>query len=303
MKTFIPAIAAFAVAPFIFAAEDAVPSLTAAPADAEVSTKKVEITPEQRQLFLKGLGWLVGQQSGLVQELRISREDVPAIAEGFRLALIGEGKDIPTQVMANNDAYGKFIEEMQAHAAAQVEAEMKAAAEGNKKIGAEFIAKTKADDKAYTALPSGVLMKTTKAGNADKKPTDKDTVSVRYTGKLVDGTIFDSSARDENGVPVQFVAGEGETVDLPLGQLIKAWAEAIPLLGVGGQCTIIVPADQAYGDNAVGIIPPGSTLIFDIELDGIAAPETTDSADADETAEENDAPVAEEIDLVEIDED
>lgn len=296
MKTFIPVVAAFAVAPFVSAAEDAPASPVAVPEATTSTAKKVEITPEQRQLFLTGLGWLVGQQSGLVQELRISKEDVPAITEGFRLALCGEGKDIPTQVMANNDAYGKFIEEMQAHAAAQVEAEMKAAAEENKKVGAAFIAKTKADDATYVALPSGVLMKTIKPGDKDKKPTDKDTVSVRYTGKLVDGTVFDSSARDENGVPVQFVVGEGETVELPLGQLIQAWTEAIPQLGVGGVCTLIVPADQAYGDRAVGMIPPGATLIFDIELDGISDPETTDNAED----EAEDTPVVEEIDFTEI---
>lgn len=128
-------------------------------------------------------------------------------------------------------------------------------------------------------------MKTTKAGDTEKKPSAADTVSVRYTGKLVDGTVFDSSTKDANGVPVQFVAGEGETVELPLGQLIKAWAEAIPLLGVGGQCTLIVPADQAYGDRAVGIIPPGATLIFDIELDGIAEPDNGDDAEEIDIAE------------------
>lgn len=290
MKKFIPILATFAVAPFISAAED----VPAPEAPAQETAQKATVTPEQRQLFLKGLGWLVGQQSGLVQELRISAEDAPVIAEGFLLALTGKGQDIPAQVMANNDAYSAFIEEMQAHAVAQMEAEMKAAAAEQKKLGEEYIAKTKAEDKAYVTLPSGVLMKTAKAGDTDKKPTDKDTVSVRYTGKLIDGTIFDSSARDENGVPVQFIVGEGEAVELPLGSLIKAWTEAIPMLGVGGQCTLIVPADQAYGDRAVGMIPPGATLIFDIELDGIAEPADTNS-DAE--------PVAEEIDFAEIDED
>ena len=291
IKTLVPALAAFAVAPFIFAENQAPQPLTATPELSEKAPKKIEITPEQRQLFLKGLGWLVGQQSGLSQELRISKEDATAVAEGFRLALTGEGQDIPAKVMANNDAYSAFIDELQANAMAQLEAEMKAAAQENQKVGAAFIEKTKAEDKAYTTLPSGVLMKTSAVGDTDKKPTVNDTVAVRYTGKLVDGTIFDSSARDANGVPVQFVVGEGEVVELPLGQLIKAWTEAIPLLGIGGQCTLIVPADQAYGDRAAGMIPPGSTLIFDIELADIVNPE-----------DEN-APGAEEIDISEIEED
>lgn len=282
LKLLIPAIAALAAAPFVSAGnanllpDESVAVKLPMESSAPAKTEKIKISPEQRTLFLQGLGWLVAQQSGLIEDLRVSKEDTAAIAEGFKLALQGEGNDIPTKILADNAAYSQFIDELQEQAIAAMEAEMKQAAEGNRKIGAEFVAKTKAEDKSFVTLPSGVLMKTTKAGDASKKPTLKDTVSVRYTGKLVDGTIFDSSNRSEDRVPVQFVAGEGDTVELPLGGLIPAWGEALPLIGVGGQCTLIIPADQAYGDRATGIIPPGSTLIFDIELDGIADPEEDD---------------------------
>lgn len=278
-KTLIPVVAAFAVAPFVSAASDseAVPENVPAPA---VERK---ITPEQRRLFLQGLGWLVGQQSGLSQELRISAEDVPAVTEGFRLALLGEGKDFPEKIIEMNDAYSDFIEELQRKAQEAVAAEMRAAAEGNRRLGEEYVAKTLEEDKGFEKLPSGVLMKTLAAGDAGKKPTLEDTISVRYTGRLIDGTIFDSSARsDETGVPEPFVAGEGEAVELPLGGLIKAWGETLPKLGLGGRCTLVVPADQGYGDRAVGIIPPGSTLVFDIELAGIVSPDADAPADDDE---------------------
>ena len=278
-KTLIPVVAAFAVAPFVSAASDseAVPENVPAPA------AERKITPEQRRLFLQGLGWLVGQQSGLSQELRISAEDVPAVTEGFRLALLGEGKDFPEKIIEMNDAYSEFIEELQRKAQEAVAAEMRAAAEGNRRLGEEYVAKTLEEDKGFEKLPSGVLMKTLAAGDAGKKPTLEDTISVRDTGRLIDGTIFDSSARsDETGVPEPFVAGEGEAVELPLGGLIKAWGETLPKLGLGGRCTLVVPADQGYGDRAVGIIPPGSTPVFDIELAGIVSPDADAPADDDE---------------------
>lgn len=272
-KTLIPVVAAFAVAPFVFAASEseAVPAVPAAEPVAQ------SVTPEQRQLFLQGLGWLIGQQSGLRQELRISAADVPAVAEGFRLALLDEGKDFPEKIMAMNEAYSAFIGELQEKADEERAAEIRAVAENNRKLGAEYIAKTLDEDKAFEKLPSGVLMKTLVAGDSDKKPTLADTVSVRYTGKLIDGAIFDSSARSEQtGAPEPFVAGEGAAVELPLGELIKAWGEALVKLGLGGRCTLVVPADSGYGDREVGMIPPGSTLVFDIELAGILPPEEND---------------------------
>lgn len=287
IRHLVPALAAFAVAPFVFAAKDGdktVPAAELAPA------KPVQVSPEQRRLFLSGLGWLVGQQSGLIQDLRVSAEDVPAIVEGFRLALLGEGTEIPTKIMGENEAYSAFISELQTAAMEKAAAELKAAAEENRKLGAEFVAKTQAEDKDFSALPSGVLMKIAKTGDPAKKPTADDTVAVRYTGKLITGAIFDSSARnEETGAPVQFVAGEGEAVELPLGGLIKAWGEALPLLGVGGSCTLVVPADSAYGDRGIGDIPPGSTLVFDIELADVVpadADEDESDADADGAADE-----------------
>lgn len=93
IKYLVPAIAAFAVAPFISASEpepEAVPAAKTVPAPVE----NIRISPEQRQLFLQGLGWLIAQQSGLIQNLGISADDVPAVAEGFRLALLGDRKSV-----------------------------------------------------------------------------------------------------------------------------------------------------------------------------------------------------------------
>lgn len=287
MKYIVPAIAtlavaAFVAAPFIGVAEESASADAAlapaeeiapaegveiAPAATAVPAVPAEVTAEQRTLFLQGLGWLIGQQSGLIEDLRIPAADVPAVAEGFRLALLGEGKEFPEKIIALNKEYSAFIQDLLAKAAAAKAAEAKAAAETNKKLGAEFIAAAKAKDTAFVELPSGVLLKIVSPGDETKKPTVDDTVAVRYTGTLIDGTIFDSSNRDAStGEPFPFEAGKGETVKLPLGHLIPAWTEVLPQIGVGGRCTIIAPSETAYGDDGSGPIAPGSTLIFDIEL-------------------------------------
>ena len=87
------------------------------------------------------------------------------------------------------------------------------------------------------------------------------TVSVHYKGQLLDGTVFDSSYKRNQ--PIEFKLG--------IGQVIPGWDEGIQLLSVGDKARFVVPSDLGYGARgAGGVIPPGATLIFDVELVGVS---------------------------------
>lgn len=88
-------------------------------------------------------------------------------------------------------------------------------------------------------------------------PSKNNKVTVHYQGQLIDGTVFDSS-----------FSGRPLTIDL--NKTIKAWQEVLPLMVVGDRLRLFAPENLAYGGKKVGRIPPGSCLIFDIELLGIA---------------------------------
>ena len=109
----------------------------------------------------------------------------------------------------------------------------------------------------WSYLPGGVLWRRVAGDGTGAHPTVNDTVSLHYAGTLVDGTEFDSSY---NG---------GQPATFPLRQLIKAWQEAVPQMGVGDTIEIATPADLAYGPIGRGPIPGGATLLFKIELLGI----------------------------------
>ncbi|MCL6231116.1 MULTISPECIES: FKBP-type peptidyl-prolyl cis-trans isomerase [Acinetobacter] len=101
---------------------------------------------------------------------------------------------------------------------------------------------------------SGLQYLTTKEGTG-KQPQATSVVKVHYTGKLVDGTVFDSSVQ------------RGEPIEFPLNQVIPGWTEGLQLMKEGGKATLYIPSNLGYGAQGVpGTIPPNSTLIFDVEL-------------------------------------
>ena len=103
-------------------------------------------------------------------------------------------------------------------------------------------------------------IETTQEGTGDKVTKAGDTISVHYTGKLEDGTKFDSSV--DRGEPFEFKIGAG--------MVIQGWEQGLLDMKVGEKRTLTIPSEMGYGaQGAGGIIPPNATLIFEVELMGI----------------------------------
>ena len=126
--------------------------------------------------------------------------------------------------------------------------------EAGKAEAAAFMTKNAGQEGVQT-LPSGLQYQVVQSGPAGGESPDRnDLVKVEYEGKLVDGTVFDSSFA--RGAPAIFTP---ETV-------VPGWTEALQLMNAGSKWRLYVPSELAYGAQGVGSIPPHSTLVFDVEL-------------------------------------
>ena len=125
-----------------------------------------------------------------------------------------------------------------------------------KKKGEEWMA-ANAKKAGVKTLPSGVQYKVIKEGSG-AMPKDTSTVKVNYEGRLIDGTVFDSSYK------------RGEAVTLRANQVIKGWTEALVHMPAGPVWEVYIPQELAYGDREQGQIKPYSPLVFKIELISVA---------------------------------
>lgn len=127
-------------------------------------------------------------------------------------------------------------------------------ADANLKTGEAFMTTNKTAAGVVTTA-SGLQYRVDKAGPADgPKPAVSSEVRVHYEGKLLDGTVFDSSL------------ARGEPAEFPVGALIPAWVEALQMMRPGDEYTIWAPPGIAYGAGGSGPIPPNSTLVFKMQL-------------------------------------
>jgi FKBP-type peptidyl-prolyl cis-trans isomerase FkpA/FKBP-type peptidyl-prolyl cis-trans isomerase FklB len=125
--------------------------------------------------------------------------------------------------------------------------------ESAKAAGQQFVEEAAAREGA-TRLESGVVIEEITPGTGES-PGESDTVKVHYHGTLTNGTVFDSSV--ERGQPATFA----------LNRVIPCWTQGLQQIKVGGKSRLTCPADTAYGDRGAGPnIPPGSTLVFEVEL-------------------------------------
>ncbi|MFV0364957.1 MAG: FKBP-type peptidyl-prolyl cis-trans isomerase [Mangrovibacterium sp.] len=179
-------------------------------------------------------------------------------AEGIKQA--PGGKDLNKEVMVSafanavNEGETKITEEeAQQVIQAYFTVQQNQAGEKNKAEGEAFLTENAKKDGVVTTA-SGLQYRVIKEGTGEK-PTAESTVSCHYTGKLLDGTVFDSSV--ERGQPTEF----------PVNGVIPGWTEALQLMSVGSKYELFIPSELAYGERgAGGSIGANCTLIFEVEL-------------------------------------
>jgi FKBP-type peptidyl-prolyl cis-trans isomerase len=193
----------------------------------------------------------------------VGRNLSPFALTPAELAIVKAGIDAQvngTKPAVDLSVYGPKIQPFAA-------ARQHAVAEREEAAGAAYL-DTAARASGATRTPSGAVVETLTAGTG-ANPTADDRVTVQYEGRLIDGTVFDSSR------------SRGEPATMALKGVIPCWTEALPLMKVGGKSRVVCPAQLAYGERGSGpLIRPGSTLVFDIELLDIpaAAPATPPAA-------------------------
>ena len=156
-------------------------------------------------------------------------------------------------VLLSDEEMKTVLNDFQKRMMAKRAEEISKQAQDNKTNGDAFLASNKTKSGVIT-LPSGLQYKIITACKGPK-PTKDDTVTVDYTGKLVNGTVFDSS--EKTGKPATF----------KVTQVIPGWTEALQLMPVGSTWELYIPANLAYGERSVGsAIGPNETLIFSVHL-------------------------------------
>ncbi|MBO4581323.1 MAG: FKBP-type peptidyl-prolyl cis-trans isomerase [Bacteroidales bacterium] len=134
-----------------------------------------------------------------------------------------------------------------------LESKGKAMIEAEKEKGRQFLEANR--QKAGVKETASGLQYKVLVESIGKKPAATDTVEVHYEGRLIDGTVFDSSFK------------RGETISFPLNRVIAGWTEGLQLMSEGSKFEFYIPSHLAYGDHGAGeAIPGGATLIFQVEL-------------------------------------
>lgn len=213
--------------------------------DAAPSPATSPATMSEDEKAVNALGAAIGQQVvQQVKALNLTPAEMENLKKAFAASLAGQKPEFDIA------QYGPKLQ-----ARAEAQASVTAAAE---KAKSAAFRDTAAAEAGAVKTPSGLVFKTVTPGSGGSpKPTD--VVQVNYRGTLMDGTEFDASAK--HGGPATF----------RLNGVVPCWTEGVQRMKVGEKAKLVCPSEIAYGDRGTpdGSIPPGATLVFEVELLGI----------------------------------
>ena len=195
-------------------------------------------TDQSDEKVMYSLGYSLG--NNIKKQFILEDEDsYKSFSQGMRDSLLNR------KSQTNLDEYKPLIERKYMEDKAILDAKRKVAQD-------DYLKNVKKDKKSKTLSNGAVIQIESKGKGKNPKPTD--TVKVHYTGKLLDGTIFDSSVK--RGTPAEF----------PLNGVISCWTVGLQEMKPGAKATLYCPPDTAYGNMQAGVIEPNSLLVFDVEL-------------------------------------
>ncbi len=205
----------------------------------------------KKDAYMQGLQ--VGKQiqqmaAGLSKEVYGDDSTKTVNVQALLAGIVGGLKG--TEKMNAEEAYAKFNEKLEPIRNAAVEKQYG----DNKAAGEKYLAENKKKD-GVNVTKSGLQYKVLVAGDG-ALPTDTTKLQVNYEGKLIDGTVFDSS----------YERNQAFTVDMANPRVIQGWVEALKLMPAGSKWEVTIPQELGYGAQDMGQIKPFSTLVFTIEV-------------------------------------
>lgn len=207
-----------------------------------------EFTGYTEEEMLRSWGWLLAERFNL-KDLELTEQEMDWIAAGMVSHVKGEepATNLRESQYSLQEYFAKREIDIRSRQLSQ-----------NRRKEQEFFDSLMGDPD-LRSLATGLYYKVLRPGS-EVKPGKSDSVLVRYEGRFLDNTVFDST---EGGEPVKF----------KLGEVIDGWTQGIQLIGEGGKIKLFVPSKLGYGEEGRPGIPPASVLVFEVELLKVLSPE------------------------------